>query len=274
MNTAPRFRKATGGGFGLDLSSSLPDALAEIPELRERVQQFERVVERQRELEARLAETTRHLADVEKKHEQAVEAALVAGKDPPQRRGGSAEKAVETATENLRSFSATVPRAADLLLLSAWEYVPVAAERAAEEEANALDALRASLAAVDRQLTDLARWESERLWLTTLNGEQYVDPFTVRESGDIRGLRTALTKAIAEFDERRAERAAEADRLRAYEEANREQWQAREAQARKDADAARVVTEDGRIVERGGQKVRRSAFGGVEPVENGAEDER
>jgi hypothetical protein len=268
MNTAPRFRKESGRGFGLDLSAPLPSALSELPELRERVAQYARVVGRRRELEDHVAETTRHLDDVRRKDAEAIERALVAGKDAPKpRQGGSAEKRVEAAMDELRSFSATVPRSADLLLLSASEYVPVAAERATEEAGKALDALRDLLSAADRQLTQVARWESELVWLAALDGEPYVDPFTVRESQDIRRLRVALTQALAEFDEKRAKREAEAERFRAYEEANREQWAAREAHARKEADATRVVVEDGRIVEKGGKPVRRGAFG-VEPIED------
>lgn len=274
MTTTPRFRKASGRGSPLDLSSPLPSSLTSLPAMSRRAEQYERVVARVSELEERVANAVRHLDEVRKKHDEAVQRAIDEGKPPPKaRQGGSAEKSVEVATEELRSFSDTVTRtdgSADRLLQAAIAHVPAAAERASEEEAKALEAFRDLLSAADRKLEDLARFESERLWLTTLNS-RHVDPFTVRESPDIRRLRTALSQALAEFDVKRTEREAEAERQRAYEAENRERWAAQEKAAREQQERERVVIADAQIIERGGKPVERAPFGGVQEIAEDAQ---
>ena len=224
------------------------------------------VVEARRNLEAALAA-----------YEAKVDAAIESGGPMPKPRMGGAEEAkVERAEEELKSFEPRVPKSARNLIVHALPFLDRASELVAEEQELTFERSKQLLAALDTALAEHQALADEAAWIeSAANGARHVEPFRAR-GGDrqVGQLRGAIRDAFAEFEATKAKYEAEAERVVAYEREHADEWQRQEAAAREQAARERIVVEDGRIVERGGQKVRRSTFGGVEPMEDEAEDER
>jgi hypothetical protein len=255
-DTTPRFTRSTARGGELTLAEPLPPTLTKLVE--RRAEQHRKVAARLVELQERVVETRRHLEQVKAEDVAKIEEAALSGKPMPKARsGGSAERRVEVAEEELASFESVVPRSADALLAAAWPRLGDAAERVADAQEKALARSRELLAAVDSSLAELQALADEESWLAyAANGARRVEPYRAR-GGDrqVGQLRGALLSAFDEFEARRAAFETERDRLAAFEREQEAERQRHEEQARRDDAARRVVTEDGRVVSRGGVPV-------------------
>jgi hypothetical protein len=271
-----RFRRTTSRGHDLPLAAPLPPTLATIDEVVPFIEEHARIVARLDELRTRVVEARLHLEKVEEGEIRKIERAAREGKPAPKARGGgAAERSLELAERELRAFAETVvPNSADKLLADALPYVEQAGGLVAQEQERALKRAEDALAQLDGALEGVQLLADEAFWIAqaqirTSNGSA-VEPFR-SYGGDRRvaQLRAALRRAWDEFVCRREAEAAEEARIRAWEDANRDAWAAREEQARRQQEEGRVVIDhsSAQIVERGGRPVRRAPFGGVEEVE-------
>jgi hypothetical protein len=269
-----RFTRSTARGGELTLAEPLQPTLAELRELRERVAQHGRVVDSVADLKKKIVEASRKLEQAKAAHEAKVEAAILAGKDPPPpRMGGSEEKRVEDLEAELRSIEDTdrVGRSADNLLDYSARFFEKTDELVEKKRARALERSRELLAALDTSLAEFQALADEASWLgaatAALKNGQRVEPY--RERGGDRQvglLRAALRRDFDEFEARRAAFETERERIAAFEREQEAERQRHAEELRRDADARRVVTEDGRVVERGGVRVGpRGEFQDAEP---------
>jgi hypothetical protein len=279
MNTTSptlRFARTTARGGALPLVDPLPPTLAALEDVVPFVEEHGRFVARLEELRAQLIEASVHLEKVKEEDVRKLEEAARAGKPYRAREGGSTEKVVERAQENLRSFSETVvPNNADKLLTDAAPFVGQALERVEDEAERGLDRAGELVAALDSELERVQGLADEASWLeevrsaariVSLNGVS-VEPFQSL-GGDQRvwQLRGAIRGAFEGFLQWRADDAAERARQKAWEDENRPGWERRAQEAAAQQEAGRAVYEGMTLVERGGKPVRKGAFG-YEPVE-------
>jgi hypothetical protein len=267
--TPPRFQRTSLRGNELSLREPLAPVVASLPELEERVAHHGKVVAELDKRQRDVIEARRYLEETKAKHVAAVEEAALEGKEPPKaRQGGAAEKRVERAEEELRSFEGVLERSADRLLVFAFPLLPRAHERVLEERERRLARATELKSALDTELAGFQALADDERWIEAAsNGGRAVDPFSAA-GGDpeIFRLRGTIAGAFDGFLARRDEREAEAERNRRWQEENRDEWERRAEAAAAAQAAQRVVVEDGVIVERGGKPVRKGAFG-YEPVE-------
>jgi hypothetical protein len=280
--TTLRFRRTTGRGHDLPLAAPLPPTLAAIDDVVPFVEEHARIVARLDELQTRAVEARVHLTKVEEAELRKIEQTAREGKPPPKpREGGAAERSLEIAERELRAFTETVtPNSADRLLEQALPYLEQARGLIEEGRERSLTRATELLAAVDAELERFQSLADEAFWVEAVrigatNGRP-VEPF--RDSGGDRSvwqLRGALRAVFEDWSRKREEREAERRRLERWEDEQRETWERHAAQAATEQAAQRVVIDhsSAQIVEKGGKPVRRGAFG-VEPVEDGAEEER
>jgi hypothetical protein len=265
--TSPRFTSSTMRGNELSLAEPLPPTLAAHPEVAKRVEQHREVGAALVASRERLIDAVRHLESVKAAHEQKVEAAIIAGKSPPPPRSGTkAEQSVTEAERDVVRHEKALPKSSKLLRAYAAPYLEDAVASVAEEQERTLVSARELLAALDSTLARLQSLPDEAEWLEAAiaakaNGH---DPEPYRDRGGdslIAQLRATLRREFDECLDKREKLAAKVERLRAVELEAEAERRRHEEQARRDDANRRVVTEDGRVVERGGRPVRQTPFG-------------
>jgi hypothetical protein len=243
--------------------------LATIPELAERVEQHRKVAARLRELQTKVIDLTRGVERAKQEHEKRVEEAVLAGKAPPRAQAvAGAEKKLEGAEDELRSFENALPRSADHLLAASLRHLRRTRERIDEEDQRSRGRLDELVAAVDSELARQNSLAAERLWVDSAeNGGRRIEPY--RELGgdtDVQQARGRLRDVFDELRWKRARKAEEVERWRRFEEEERAERE-RHLPELLEQDRARRVTYEGmKLTHRGGKPI-------AEEFEEG-EDER
>jgi hypothetical protein len=255
--TGPRFTRTSPRGHEHGLEAPLPSTLATLPEVRERVEQHEKVAARLAELRARRVELARQFAEQEEADKQAATQAALEGRSPSRRqKAASIRKKLEEVEDELRGFENALARSADSLLAAAAPHVAEAAEKAATGREAAIARARELLGALDGALEEAANFTAERLWLGRLDGRGRIEPFRpVAGDPGLGLLRRRLQDAFAEWQARDEERRAEVQRQRRWREQHEPEWERQREQAEKQSAAARVRYEGMRLTHRGGRPV-------------------
>jgi hypothetical protein len=255
--TAPRFTRTSPRGFQHELVSPLPSTLAGIAEIRERVEQHERVAARLAELRARRVELARQLAEQEAADKQAATQAALEGKTPAKRQKAARLRGLLEETESeVAGFENALARSADSLLTAAVPHVAEATENAVEGKEAAIGRARELLGALDAALEEAGNLTAERIWLDRLDGRGRIEPF--RPGGRDPGLgqlRRRIHDAFAEWQAKEEQHRAEAERQRRWREEHEAEWARQKAAAERESAERRVRYEGLRLTHRGGRPV-------------------
>jgi hypothetical protein len=269
-----RFAKASPRtGLQHELTSPMPSALAAL--VPERAAQHAKVAAKLEALKARQVELAAELTASEKADQEEAEAAALAGRNPKRRqKTASLRNRLEDCEGEISRFASAVQTSADALLAVALPLRERATENAVKAQEAATSRARELLAAVDAALEEAANLTAEQAWLASLDRQRHVPPFRPGAASDpgIRRLRTTLSAAFGEWEQKNTEYREEAERQGRWAEEHRDEWTAREEHARRQAEQQRVVIEGGRIIERGGRPVRKGAFGVEEVPEEGQQE--
>jgi hypothetical protein len=168
-----------------------------------------------------------------------------------------AEKKLEGAEDELRSFVNVLPRAANHLLAVSLRHLGRTRERIDEEDQRSRGRLDELVAAVDSELARQNSLAAERLWVDSAeNGGRRIEPY--RELGgdsDVQQARGRLREVFDELAAKRQRKAEEAERWRRFEEEERAERE-RHLPELLEQDRARRVTYEGmKLTHRGGKPI-------------------
>jgi hypothetical protein len=242
--TPPRFQRRTARGHAQELDAPLPATVAEL----DGVQQANR---KHRELAVRVAAAKQALADAHRElteaeaadRERQIAAARAGRQSPSQRATAQAKAKVEESESVLDVLAEALIRSADELLGIAAPHFEEAAVALSEAHDAAIDRGRGLVAAAAEEFAHAAQLATENAWIVAASrGTRSVSPFRP-SSGDptLMQLGAQLRELVAELDHQREAAARERERVAAWEAENRPTWERQEAEARRRAEASRVV---------------------------------